>query len=257
MAFSLHFYLAHLVRHYVESLYILFDPTTYTMSDNDYDYTQYEGNYLLMYHAMVPIEWCSQVLTLNQLLDFINNQVLPKPRKLHNDGDKNALGRVVRLNWMVENLTHEPMRKPIVLHNKFSNWYKPFDSDIWEVIVGDTRLQALELLPQINHVAALVQIPVFHRKYYLQRKWRNVSDLEDLLHCCALEKPHHLVCEQDWTKQPIEWMEFKTHLANNHMHDEDQRLRMAYNYLDKQSTNFQFDRNWFLDPVDWSTYDSF
>ena len=226
------------------------------MTDNDYSYKKYTGDYMLMYNAMVPISRCTPGLTLDQLLDFLNHQVLPKSRYNHNDGDKNALARAVRLNWMVDNLTREPMRKPIVLQNKFSNWYEPFDSNVWEVIVGDTRLQALELFPQINHVDALIQIPIFHRKYYLQREWRDVSAIEDLLQCCALEKPHHVVCDQDWTKEPIQWMEFKSHLANNHMHDEDQRLRMAYNYLDNQTISFQFSKKWFQTLIDWSKWDS-
>ena len=220
---------------------------------NDYGIEYYTGDYTLLFNNAVPKDACTPVLTLNNLLEFVNYQILPKPRCNHNDGEQNALARIVRLNWMVENLKHNPIAKPIVVFCKFTNWNQPESDDVWEVMVGDTRLQALELVKNITTVPLLVQVPVFHRKYYPD--YQVVPGPEQLKQLLNLQSQDKILCRVDWNSEPIDWIEFDMYSTIDHMHNEDQRLKMAYNYLDSQSSDFVFDRDWLCKPIDWSLYD--
>lgn len=226
------------------------------MNDPAYSHENYTADYTLVYHPRIEKTWVTPVLTLDNLLEFVNNNVLTKPRDQHNDGEINAIARLIRLNWMVQDLRSNPMVKPIVAYCKFSNYRDPEETDIWEVVIGDTRLQALELLPEIKHVAVILQIPVFQRDYYNFKEWRTVNTAADV--ATALGQPGRdvVICNQDWHKEQLDWLEFDLPNSETHMHDEDARLRMGYNYLDQAGSNFKFTREWLQTPVDWSKFDN-
>lgn len=149
-------------------------------------------------------------------------------------GDSRA--NLVRLNWMVENLRRDRLRKPILVNND------------WQVIVGDTRCMALNLLGR-THAPVLAQLA--------QPEGIVMLDMEDLRYYCGFRAVEIITApaDSDIFQDPVSWAEFIDPDSSHHMHDESQRARMIERYLATQPRDFRFTPEWCLEPIDWSRYD--
>jgi hypothetical protein len=204
------------------------------------------NEYCLLYNPRLLVSQIFPVLPLDTLINRCN-QTIHQPRETHTDGQKNDLARMVRLNWMVENLKTDRIWKPIMLNLRYF---------LMTTITGDTRLQAIELSPHITVVPALLTI----KRQYLDQfpDWINVESTSQLAELMKIPKEKIVFAENftNWTDQELEWIEFDLQETSNHMHDEDQRLRMMYNYLDQQSDDFCFSRDWISNFIEnWNQYD--
>jgi hypothetical protein len=199
--------------------------------------------YCLMYHPSVPVENIVPVLNLEQLLTEVNT-IIKIDRNNHTNGQKNNLARTVRLNWMVDNLKREPVYKPIVTVLRNGQLV---------TVTGDTRLQAIELSSHITHVSCLASIPTDMQENF--KYWDLIPDIETLASLINLPKHKIMLEQKNWIDQELDWIEFDIVETSTHMHDEAQRLRMIYNYLDQQSSKFVFSRKWLQTPIEWNQYD--
>jgi len=204
------------------------------------------SKYCLLYHPGIPVHYVNPVLPLTQLLDDVN-MVLTKARNDHNPAEQNNLARMVRINWMVEDLKYNKIVKPIVLNLRYFTL---------TTITGDTRLQAISLSPHIKTVSALLTV----KEEYVDQfsDWELISDVEDLCWRMGGLPPEKILLSEgvdNWYDQELDWIEFDLQETSNHMHDEDQRLRMIYNYLDQQTEDFQFTKEWLQTPIEWNQYD--
>ena len=202
-------------------------------------------NYCLLYHPNMPLHYVTPVLKLDGLIAEIN-QVLTIPRNEHTAGHCNNLARAVRVNWMVEDLKYNRIVKPLVLNLRYF---------MLTTITGDTRLQAAELSPHITSMSALLTIKEYYREQFPD--WEVVQDINHLAEMMKIPANKILFPEgvDNWTDQELDWIEFDLQETSTHMHDEDQRLRMMYNYLDTQDADFQFTQEWFQTLIDWNQYD--
>jgi len=194
----------------------------------------------LLYHASVPVTNIVAVLGLDRLLDQVNSI---RQKKDHTTGEKNLLAKIVRLNWMVENLKNEPLYKPLLTVLRQGNLI---------TATGDTRLQAIELLPHITHVPCLASIPVDMQENF--KYWDPVDTKQTLAEYLNIDSKD-IIVNQDWNNSELDWIEFSLKQTAGHMHNENQRLRMIYNYLDQQTTDFCFTREWLQTPIVWNQYD--
>lgn len=196
--------------------------------------------YCLLYHGSIPVTNIVPVLNVDQLLEQTN--IIIKQKNC-NPGGNNLLAKLVRLNWMVNDLKSSPIYKPILTVLRQGNLV---------TATGDTRLQAIELLPNITHIACLASIPINMQENF---KYWDLVDNKQTLASYLNTNINDIIVNQDWNIHELDWIEFSFDETSNHMHDEDQRLRMIYNYLDRQPKDFRFTRKWLQTLVNWDQYD--
>jgi len=179
----------------------------------------------LYYLPNYPVDYLHSVRDLDQMVQEANA------------GDPDALANSVRLNWMVENLRTNSLRKPVFVNDKY------------QVIVGDTRLMAIKLLG-INQVNVLAQLQ--------EPQGTVINTLDQLKNICGFGTDAELMWrpeDRDILRQPVEWFEIADASTGNHMHDEQQRLTMIKNYL-QAHPGFEFTTEWYQQAIDWSTWDN-
>ena len=206
MAFSLHFYLAHLVRHNVESLYIINIPM-----------------YKLFYNGNFSLSALRPVLGLEECFDQANC------------GNVDEQNRLVRVNWMIQDLYYNLIQKPFLVDGSFN------------IITGDTRMMALQFHPEITHVPVLMTSTVAPFDW---KEIENKTQLGKLLNIL----PEDILTNWDWHDKKLDWIEFAYAHTEDHMHDEDQRTTRICNYLIKYPDTI-FDQDWLESKIDWSLYD--
>jgi hypothetical protein len=179
----------------------------------------------LLYNPVVPVQQLTPLADLESILSDANNRV-----------NSNQLAKMVRLNWMVENLKTEPVYKPLLVdHNMV-------------VQTGDTRVAAIQLSNTVSHVAVLMSTPVEH----MNLDWIYVQDNDHLGDLLDID-PKHIMTHDDWHFNAIDWIEFGYAHTADHMHDEEERYRMITRYLD-QYPDTVFTRKWLQTPVNWLDY---
>ena len=179
----------------------------------------------LLYNPCIPVQQLTPLADLESILDDANNRA-----------NSNQLAKMVRLNWMVENLKTEPIYKPLLVdHNMI-------------VQTGDTRIAAIQLSNTVSHVSVLMSAPVEH----MNLDWIYVQDdthLGQLLDVALVD----IMYREDWHFNLIDWIEFAWPHTENHMHNEEERYHLITNYLE-QHPDTVFTREWLQTPVDWSDY---
>ena len=165
-----------------------------------------------------PREWIHPLRTVDQMIDEANRD----------EGD--ARINMVRLNWMIQDLRVNPLRKPVFLDTN------------WRTIVGDTRVMAADILGW-HHLPAMIQseAPV----------GQVVKDLSvcGLAGCEILTYPPG----RDIFSETAKWIEVVDPGSVHHMHDEKQRATKMGRYLD-DNPGTKFTREWLATPVDWTLY---
>ena len=187
----------------------------------------------LLYHPRVSVKFINPVVNLDQLITFVNADRT----------NKNLLAKTVRLNWMVKNLKHEPIYKPLLTVLRAGKLV---------TATGDTRLQAIELNPHITYVSCLVSLPLELQENF--KYWDTVVDQKNLAAYLNIDIDD-IIVNKDWNRFELDWIEFALPDTAKHMHDEEQRLRMINNYLITQPKDFKFSREWFKTAIDWNQYD--
>lgn len=184
-----------------------------------------QRTHCLLYNPSVSVATLTPLSNLDQILQDANNRV-----------NSNQLAKIVRLNWMTENLKHEPIYKPLLVDSELT------------VQTGDTRMAAIQLADSITHVPCLMSASVDN----MSLDWIYVQDNDHLGELLNID-PKHIMSHKDWHFNEIDWIEFGYAHTANHMHDEDERYRMITRYLE-QYPDTVFTKEWLQTPVDWSNY---
>lgn len=205
------------------------------------------NRYELYYNPSTPLWHFKSVMTHDEKVEFANTIALSELRAnnyqpVHVD----VFANMVRLNWMCFNVKFQPLVKPIVAVEIPRNNEQP--DDVWQTIVGDTRLAAYEL-NGFTRIRAILQA----QKRPNEPGWLKIENRLCLAITGGCKESDLMV--GDWNNEPLEWIEFAGVQSQDHMHDQDQRFRMMCNYLRTQTDDFKFNKFWFLEPIDWSLYD--
>ena len=179
----------------------------------------------LCYLAAVPMIKLNPGMTLSHLIQHANAR------------DQISLRKCVRLNWMIQDLFHGQLRKPIFVDDKFN------------IIAGDTRYMALTLL-QHSWVPCLAQLS--------DAQGQVLTTLPQLRQVLGFS--HDATVQwQPMTRnifsEPIEWFEIGDTSTAHHLHDENIRGRMINNYL-AEFPHTVFDHSWFMSKIDWQAWDN-
>jgi len=187
----------------------------------------------LIYHPGILVKHIKPVLNVDQLVESTNQD--------RSSNNKNLLSKLVRLNWMVENLKHEPVYKPLLTILRNGKLV---------TVTGDTRLQAIELNPQITHVSCLASIPLSLDENF--KYWDLVYDKQTLATYLNINVDD-IIVNQDWEYQELDWIEFALPETKDHLHNEDLRYQQIVNYLN-ENPDTVFSRKWLQTPIDWGFY---
>ena len=191
----------------------------------------------LLYNPSVSIKVIQPIMTVDQLISIANGAVHSGSLSEY---QQDALANLVRLNWMIEDLQHNIIQKPLLLSSELT------------VVTGDTRLMAASFHPRITTVPALLTV----ENNISMPEWITVINTDHLGKLLNIDPKNIMLNNQDWTKQQLSWIEFAYPHTSNHMHDESQRLGIMHRYIEKQPQDFLFTRKWLQTPIDWSKWDS-
>jgi len=150
-------------------------------------------------------------------------------------GDQDEAARLVRINWIYQNLQQEPIRKPILIDH------------LHNVICGDTRLMALFLLKDLPTVSVVMVCPIHMQDQY--NHWIQIHNNQDLIQATNFKPDAQVLVEINSDK--ICWLEIGDQSTAHHLHDHDTRVFMMTNYLKTQPANFEITTQWCTDSIDW------
>lgn len=206
------------------------------------------GNrWAMFYTPSINIDQITSIQTLEQSIYVVNQHLLTQGRNFFTwpQGMRNEVARVVRINWMYQNLQQEPMRKPILTHYENSKYY---------VDCGDTRLMSLRLLNGTAQVSMLTTCCLDDIDLF--ESWTRITNTPELVSVTGFDKTTYQVFATPGTNWCFNWMEIGDHTTGHHLHDVIQRLDMLQNYINSQPEDFKFTKEWFKLSIDWASYRS-
>jgi hypothetical protein len=204
------------------------------------------SKYLMFYHAAWPVDLLTPGCTLSQCVDAVNQCMKYHSKDLQqwSSAQKDAVARLLWVNWIYQRLGVEPIRKPILTH-----WH----GEQHMVICGDTRLMALNLLLDPGTVGVAVTVPAEYSDQF--RDWEPIHTNQDLIQVTGFSSSAQVLVRPG-TEQAIEWLEIGDHTTAHHLHSVDQRVGMMQNYLNQQPANFVFSVDWARSYINWTNYAS-
>ena len=199
----------------------------------------------MFYHGGINSDQLIPLQTLSQCIANANQGLNIHGRDLNNWPDQYAtkLSKLVRAHVIYHRLAIEPIRKPILVHQK--------DNQLI-VDCGDTRLMALSQLPNPTLVSVILtcRVDVIHQ----YQSWTQIHNVQDLSDCTGFnlnsDKVKTSKAEPN-ADYALCWLEFGDYSTIHHLHDPNQRLNMMQQYLDQRPDNFQFDKDWLLKEINW------
>jgi hypothetical protein len=203
------------------------------------------GNqWAMFYHSAIPVDDLTPVCTLQRVVDVVNNELQYNNRNLLSWSamKQDEAARLMRANWIYQRLGTEPIRKPILVHQEQNQLV---------VDCGDTRLMALNLLPDPGTVSVVIVVPVAQAKEYAD--WRQIHTNRDLMRATGFGRGAGIALRTGATGA-IEWLEIGDHTTAHHLHDVDQRVAMMQRYIDTQEDTFEFSIDWARSHINWDIY---
>ena len=198
----------------------------------------------MFYHAQWLAENLQPVCTLQRTVEVVNNELQYNNRNLLSwpAMKQDEAARLMRANWIYQRLGTEPIRKPILAHQ---------ENNQLVVDCGDTRLMALNLLPDPGTVSVVVVVSIAQVGEY--SNWRQIHTNRDLMRATGFGRGANIALRVNDTGR-IEWLEIGDHTTAHHLHDVDQRVAMMQRYLDTQQDTFEFSIDWARSHINWDIY---
>jgi hypothetical protein len=209
------------------------------------------GNrYAVFYNPSVPVTNLIPTQTLAVSVGIVNRLLKIHGRNVTSWPGQQTyeIARLVRANWIYQNLSVEPIRKPFLVHQQPNGLI---------IDCGDTRFMALQALGKPCQVSVILSCTLDCAANYSQ--WRRILSSAELIDCLGFD-PHS--AKVMYTTAPATsshaflWLEVGDNSTMHHLHSVQQRLNMAQNYLDQQSKNFEFDTDWITTAIDCNKYDN-
>lgn len=211
----------------------------------DYTIEQALGTeYAMFYHLAIPVNNLTPVCTLQRVVEVVNNELQYNNRNLFSWSatKQDEAARLMRANWIYQRLSTEPIRKPVLVHREQNQLV---------VDCGDTRLMALNLLPDPGTVSAVVVVPIAQATEYTD--WQQIYTNRDLIQATGFGSSAGIALRTG-TTGAIEWLEIGDHTTAHHLHDVDQRIAMMQRYIDTQEDTFEFSVEWTRSYINWDSY---
>ena len=201
--------------------------------------------YAMFYCNKFDCAQLTPVQTLSACIATVNTALIDYGKNLNcwSEFYKNQAAKLVRASAIYQKLHVEPIRKPILAHR---------EKDKFVVDCGDTRLMALNQLPNPTTVSVIITCSIDQEGQY--QDWTRIHNISDLSACTGFDldssKVQTVRAEPD-ADYALCWLEFGDNSTSHHLHDPQQRLNMMQHYLDQQSENYCFDESWILKEISW------
>jgi hypothetical protein len=193
------------------------------------------------YHAnkLTPVQ------TLAKSVSFVNQTLRALGPQLSkwDSGQQDEIARLVRVNWIYQRLCIEPIRKPILVHM--------VNTDL-VIDCGDTRIMALTAWDPQATVPVLVSCDRTQADVFAE--WRQITcdqDLIDVLKFDPASVSIYLSAAPPGAHHAVDWLEIGDLSTSHHLHHLSQRLSMMQEFLNTQTSDFEFDLTWPKQKVNW------
>lgn len=205
------------------------------------------GQHCLFYDPAVPVDHIAKQTTLQGLCDWANQLMAAEGRAALTQDPVNHddAANLVKINQMVDSVARYGSVKPMLLHYQGQ---RPFATG-----TGDTRLRAIERLPQITTVTGIISTHARHLAAFQGLK--QIHTLEDFARCFRAERAQFLIRLTDQqAPYGLDWYEYVLDDRNVSVPDWDYCLRAIQSYVDSRPNDFEFTVDWFDQLIDWDLY---
>lgn len=217
-------------------------------SDDDIIFkSQHGGQHCLFYTPSVPVVEIAKQTSLQGLCDWANQQLMEHGhRSFTSDPARHYdAANLVKINQMVDSVARYGSVKPMLLHY---TGLLPYATG-----TGDTRLRAIERLPKITHVSAIISTHSKHRTKF--KSFQEIHTLSDFAACFGINQGQFLMRLTD-SQAPygLDWYEYILDDRSVSVPDWDFCIRAIQNYVNAQAEHFVFEPAWFDVCIDWQAY---
>ena len=201
--------------------------------------------YAMFYRAGVSIQELSPLQTLDKSIETVNTYMKQHGQNLYSwePGLQDEISRLVNVNWIYQKLPHEPIKKPILVHQENGKYL---------VDCGDTRLMALSLCLDPPRVSVVITTPCESASEFLD--WIAITSDAELIGHLGLDPGsasiYYTPADAD-KNYAVSWLEIGDNSTATHLHDINQKLNMMQQYLDQQASDFKFSISWAKLPIKW------
>jgi threonine synthase len=197
----------------------------------------------MFYHPQWPIKDLLPVSTIEDSIERVNRQ-LQNSRDLKTwGGQQHEAASLLWVNWTYQRLVIEPIRKPVLVHE--------YDTTLM-VDSGDTGLMSLSLLSDPGTVRVVVTVPKEHSARYID--WQQIHTNQDLITATGFRSDANILLRQATGNYAVEWLEIGDQTTSHHLHNVDQRIDMLQAYIDEQTNDFKFSKDWARSCINWDNY---
>lgn len=209
--------------------------------------SQHGGQHCLFYDPAVSVDDIAKQTTLQGLCDWANTQLEQHGRgNFTLDPDRHYdAANLIKINQMVDSVARYGSVKPMLLHYQGS---LPYTTG-----TGDTRLRAIERLPDIKTVAGLIST---HSRYRDQfDHCQEITNMAEFAGCFGANKGRWLIrLTDEQAPYGIDWYEFVLNDPAVKVPSWDFCLRAIQNYINSQPEHWRFRPEWFDQKIDWSVH---
>jgi hypothetical protein len=206
------------------------------------------GKFQLFFSERMPIASITPNYTIDSLVKEINTNIdffgLDCFEYTDHRQPTVDISQFVKINKLYHNLKSTPNIKPWLLY--------AINLGIF-TICGESRLRAMELLPDINHVAAFINVPV-----ELQHQYTNCTRIDTFDQFarsvgCDIGTPFWFTVSD---QHGIDWYEvaIDNHTGTNGQRFRDRCIDAIRNYVKTLPGDFKFSKEWFTQTIDWDQY---
>jgi len=196
----------------------------------------------VMLHSCQPRSNLLPGTSLQSVIAFVNSCVRVRGRDLShwNAGEQDQIARLLWVNLFYQRLAQEPIRKPLLVHAQQSQLH---------VDCGDTRLMVLDLAQQNTALSTVTVVPVDQQDLYPD--WQLINTNSQLIDLLEFDSSAELAIRIAPNQQWAEWFEIGDKTTALHLHDIAVRINLMQQYIDQQSTEFEFTESWMRKPINW------
>lgn len=204
------------------------------------------GKFVMLYHPTLPTSSLTPQQTLQGSVDIVNRYMREHGRDLSTweYGIQDEAARLVNVNVIYQNLMHEPIRKPILVH---------FEGTDLIVDCGDTRLMALSLCLNPPMVSVIATVLAQHRERYSD--WQQIDSVKELVTAAGMNFGSAQVYYKpaaDDADYAVSWLEVGDATTSHHLHSMEKKLQMLQTYLNQQPVDFEFSIPWARQAISWN-----
>ena len=199
------------------------------------------NDYLMFFHPAWPCVNLTPVCNVDQCLAQVNFALEKYGTDLTKWADslQNQIAKLFRVSWILQRLSIESIRKPILVHKEGLRFV---------IDCGDTRLMAKMLSADPGTVPVVATCKKSQYNDYMD--WIAVESTDHLKTLSGFDNSAEVLLSATQGTHAVSWLEIGDQTTAHHLHDESLRLKWMQQFINLHDQNYRFSREWFTVPVD-------